>query len=120
MDKNHHTELFGLGPERMELGIRQLLAIDAAADQRTAQSEPLDPILELLCRDIRMLYGDGGQANEAVRLRPTYLGELLILQLDDLIGEVGLSLGPKVRIDAERFYVDALLTHYPDALRRDH
>src|ERR1700757_4732137 len=48
MDENQHAEVFGLSPERAKLGVRQLLAIDAAADQRAAQSELLDRNFELL------------------------------------------------------------------------
>src|SRR5712671_5964096 len=48
MDENQRAELFGLGPERMKFRIRQLFPIDAAADQRAAQSELLDRIFELL------------------------------------------------------------------------
>jgi hypothetical protein len=35
VNENHYAELFGVSPKRMEFGIRQLLAVDAAADQRT-------------------------------------------------------------------------------------
>jgi hypothetical protein len=31
------------------------------------------------------------------------VGEFLVLQLDDLTGDVGLGLGPKDRVEAERF-----------------
>ena len=34
MDEDQHAELLGLGPERMELRIGELLAVDAAADGR--------------------------------------------------------------------------------------
>ena len=36
MDEDQHPELLGLRPKRVEFGIRQLLAIDAAANQRAA------------------------------------------------------------------------------------
>ena len=55
MDENQRAELFGLGPERMEFRIRQLLAIDAAADQRAAQSELPDRNYDLLGGEIRVL-----------------------------------------------------------------
>src|SRR5262245_21232701 len=48
IDEDQHAELFGFSPERMEFLIRQLLAIDAAADQSATQSKPLDRMLELL------------------------------------------------------------------------
>jgi len=36
VNENQHAQLFGLGPERMKFGIQELLAADAAADQRPA------------------------------------------------------------------------------------
>src|SRR5207249_6785466 len=92
VDENHHVELFGLGPERMKFGIRELLAVDAAADQRAAQSEPLDRMFKLLSCKIRVLQGNRRQTNEPVRLCRADVGELLVLQFDNLTGEVGLCL----------------------------
>src|SRR3989449_11767700 len=37
MDEDHHAELLGLGPERVELRIADLRAVDAAADPGAAQ-----------------------------------------------------------------------------------
>ena len=42
------------------------------------------------------------------------------MQLNDLTGEVGVGLGPKDWVDAERLDVDTLLIHYLSAFRRDH
>ena len=36
VDEDHHAELLGLGPERVELGVAELLAVDAAADASAA------------------------------------------------------------------------------------
>ena len=80
----------------MEFGIGELLAVDAAADQRAAQSEPLDRMFELLGGGIGVLQGYRRQADKAVRLCRADLGEFLVLQLDDLSGEVGLGLVPKI------------------------
>ncbi len=77
-------------------------------------------MFELLGCEIRVLQGNRRQADEAVRLCRADVGELLILQLDDLPGEVGLGLVPKDRVEAERFDVDALLVHRLDAFGRDH
>src|SRR5438105_3103898 len=89
----------------MEFGIRKPLAVDAAADQSAAQSEPLGGMFELL--GCEMLQRHRRQADEAVRLCRADVGELLVLQLDDLTGEVGLGLVPEDRVEAERFDVDA-------------
>src|SRR5215831_4756313 len=120
MDENQRAELFGLGPGWMKFRVRQLLAVDAAANQCAAQSELLDRIFELLGGEIRMLQSHGREADELVGLRRASLGEFLVLQLDHLTGEVGLGFVPKDRVDAERFNVDALLVHRLDAVWRDH
>jgi len=88
----------GFGPKRVEFGIRQLLAVDAAADQRATQSEVFDSIFELRGGELRVLQGNRRQAGEPVRLRRANFGELLVLQLDDLVGEIGFGLVPKDRI----------------------
>src|SRR5215472_17432116 len=120
MDENQRAELFGLGPEWMKFRVRQLLAVDAAANQCAPQSELLDRIFELLGGEIRVLQSHRREADEPVGLRRTNLGEFLVLQLDHLTGEVGLGFVPKDRVDAERFNVDALLVHRLDAVWRDH
>src|SRR5690348_9332372 len=54
VDKNEDAERLGLGPERVELGVGQLGAVDAAADQRTAHPELLYRRLELLGGEVGM------------------------------------------------------------------
>src|ERR1700730_14947673 len=80
MDENQRAELFGLGPERMKFRIRQFLAIDAAADDRAAQSEWGEPNFERLGSEIRVLQGNRRQTDKPVRLCRADLVELLILQ----------------------------------------
>ena len=48
MHEHEHAELRRLGPERIVLRQRQILAVHVAADRRAAQPEPLDAVLELL------------------------------------------------------------------------
>ena len=72
-------------------------------------------MFELRGCEIGVLQGYRRQADKAVRLCRADLGEFLVLQLDDLSGEVGLGLVPKDRVEAERFDVDALLIHRLDA-----
>jgi hypothetical protein len=72
-------------------------------------------MFELLGCEIGVLQGDRRQADEPVRLCRADIGEFLILQFDDLTGEVGVGLGPKDRVEAERFDVDPLLIHHCDA-----
>jgi len=53
-------------------------------------------MFELLGCEIGVLQGDRRQADEPVRLCRADIGEFLILQFDDLTGEVGVGLGPKI------------------------
>jgi hypothetical protein len=78
MDEHEHAKLLGLGPEGMELRVGQLLAVDAAADGGAAQAVLPDALLELLGGEVGMLQGD--------RVRGAGLGELLVLQRDELRG----------------------------------
>src|SRR6266702_8043796 len=53
LHENQDAELFGLGPDRVEFGVGQFLAGDAAADRQTAQAECLDRTFELLDSELR-------------------------------------------------------------------
>src|SRR5207244_13065242 len=57
---------------------------DLAADQRAAHPEPLDRILQLLGGEIGIGERDRGEADKAVRRLAADLGDLLVLQFDDL------------------------------------
>ena len=92
MDEHHHAQFLGLGPERVELGVADLVAGDIAADRRPAQAVLLDAFLELLGGEIGKLQGDGGEGDKAVGMRGTRLGQLLVLDLDDLLGKVAIRL----------------------------
>src|SRR5437660_3235969 len=105
--ENEHAELLGLGPERMELRLRQFLALDRATDRRAAQPELLHRLLELLRSEIRVLERDARKGHQAVAMLRAELGEPLVLQLDDLGRQVALEAVPG-RIDAERLQIDAL------------
>src|SRR5262249_53325141 len=88
MDEHQHAELLGLLPERVELRIRELLPFDAAADAGAAQAELLHGVLELLRGEIGMLQRHRGERDESVGLLGDDLGELVVLQLDQLGGDV--------------------------------
>src|ERR1700720_1579992 len=119
MNEDDDAKLLRLGPERMQLWIGKLGAVNAPADQRAAHAETLDRILQLLGGEIGVCQRHRGEADEAVRRLAADLGELLVLQFDDLRGELALGIVPEIRIDAERLDVDALLVHHLDAIRRD-
>jgi hypothetical protein len=108
--ENEATELLGLGPERMELWIGQILSVDVCPDRAAAQAELPHAFLELLRGEVGMLKGDGREPDEAVRLRRAQLRELLVLELDHGLGQVAFGLVPS-GVDAERRHVDALLVH---------
>ena len=86
MDEDQRAERFGLGPERVQFGVGQLGAIDAAADQRATQAELLDRGFELLSGQIGILQSDRSQADETVRCLAADFGKLLVLQFDNLGG----------------------------------
>src|SRR6266853_4944075 len=107
VDEHRHPELLGLGPERVELGIGDLLAVDAAPDGGPAQAVLLHALLELGRGEVGMLERHGGEGHEAIRVGRADLGELLVLELADPGGDVPVRLVP-VGIDAEGLDVDAL------------
>ena len=119
MHEDETAKLLALGPDRMKLRVRQLHAVDAAGDRHAAQAQLLDAVFELLHGQIGMLHRDGGEGDEAVRMRCDELGEFLVLQLDQLVGDVALGVIPE-RIDADRLHVDALLVHGLEAIGADH
>src|SRR5215813_904483 len=119
MNEDEYAKLLGLGPERVKFWIRQLLAVDASADQCAAQPELADRKVQLLGSEVGVLQSDRGEADKAVGLRRADLGELFVLQANDLCGEIGLGLVPKDRVDAQRLSVDPLLVHCSDPLRGD-
>src|SRR5262249_60383526 len=57
MNEDEHAELLRLGPERMKLRIGELVVGDARADGGAAEPELLDPVDQLLHRQIRELEG---------------------------------------------------------------
>ena len=84
----------------MEPRIGELGALDAAADQGAAQAERLHRVLQLPGGELGMLQGDARQRREAVGVAGDHLGQCLVLQPDDLAGEVGVRAVPE-GVDAE-------------------
>src|SRR5882762_7940922 len=115
MDENQAAELLRLRPERMELGVGELLACDVCADRAAAEAKLPYALFELLGGQIRVLQGHGGKGDEALRPGCAQLSELLVLHPDERSREIALGLVP-VGVDAERLDVDALLVHRADAV----
>src|SRR5262249_7894925 len=88
MHEDDDTELLGLGPERIELRGGHVLAVDAAADAGAAQAVLLDALLELLGGELRMLERHRRERDEAIRIRRAGLGELLVLDPDQLARDI--------------------------------
>src|SRR5687767_2661475 len=115
MDEDQNPELFRLCPERMKLLFRELLSGDARSDGRSAQSEFLDAMLELLHGEVRILERHRGKSDETLRVLRAHFGELVVLYPDYLGGEVALRPVPE-GIDAQRLDIDALSVHVAYAL----
>ncbi len=109
------AELFGLGPDRVEFRVGQLLPGDAAADRQAAQPQSFDRVLELLDRQLRVLQCDGRKSDEAVRGGGAELGQLLVLDPDQLGRGVAVGAIPE-GVDAERLDIDPLGIHLGDAV----
>ena len=70
------------------------VALDAAAEAGTAQAVPLDAVLELLDRKVRVLQGDAGEGDKPVGMGRADLGEGLVLDPDDLGRDVPVGAVP--------------------------
>ena len=112
--EDQDAQLLALGPERMEPGIGQFLAGDAAAHADAAEAQLLDRMLDLLGGELGMLQRRRREGDEAVGVGRAELDQRLVLDLDQLGRDVALGAVP-VGIDAERLDVDALRVHRRDA-----
>src|SRR5215475_1252397 len=111
VNKNGSAQLLSLCPEWVEPWIADLIAGNAAADVCTAQTVLLDTLLELRGCQIGKLERHRRERHEPLRMGGTCLGEFLVLDCDDLFGEVAVCEFVPVGIDAERLHVDPLLVH---------
>ena len=107
MDEQRHAQFLGLGPHRMELGVGEFHAGDRAADRGALQPLLLHRGLELLHGEVGRLQGERGEGGEAVGLGSAELGQLLVLQLDDLPGELAVAAVPE-GVDRQHLHVDGL------------
>src|SRR5262249_37872458 len=111
VNKNRSAQLLSLCPEWVELWIADLIASNASADVRTAQAVLLDALLELLGCQIGKLECHRRESHEPVWVGSTCFGEFLVLDCDDLFGEVAVCDFIPVGIDAESLHVNPLLIH---------
>ena len=91
-------------------GIGEFHAGDLAADCGALQPLLLHRGLELLHGEVGRLQGERGEGGEAVGLGGAELSQLLVLQLDDLGGEVAVAAVPE-GIYRQHLHVDGLCIH---------
>src|SRR5262245_52341371 len=118
MDEDERLQLFSFLPERIELGGRNLLALDAAADGGANQAKLLHAALELLGGNLRILQRDRRIADEATWENLAHLRDLGGLQVEYAAGEIAVGAVPE-RVDAEGLHVDAVPVHVGNAGRLD-
>ena len=82
--EDENAEFLALRPERMEFGIGQFLAGDAAGDADAAEAERLDRVFDLLRGEIGILQRRGREGDEAVGAGGAELHQRLVLHLDQL------------------------------------
>src|SRR4051794_5711693 len=95
MNEQHSPEFFGLGPDRVQFGIREFLSGDAAADRGAAQPLFFHRGFELLDGEIGELQRQRGESGEPVGFRRAEFGELFVLYPDDLGGQVAILAIPE-------------------------
>lgn len=114
VQEDEGAEFLAFGPERMEAGIGEFLAGDAAGDADAAKTECFDGVFNLLRGEIGVLQGGGGEGDEAVGVGGAEFHQCFVLYLYQLGGDVAFGAVP-VGVDAEGFHVDALRIHRGDA-----
>jgi hypothetical protein len=104
--KNERTELRGRGPDRLELGIVEVLAGDVGADLRAAQAEHVHGMAQLVGGELRRLHGQRGDAEKAVGTRLGKLGNLLVLNAGECRGDcLRLRIDERLRAHGEHLHV---------------
>ena len=108
---DRHPELGRLGPERIVLGQREILAVDVPANRGAAQAEAPDAVLELLGGQLGMLQGHRRRRDEAVGMRRHPSGQSLVLRPHDPAGQLEIGRVPPEAVDGQRLDVDTLVVH---------
>src|SRR5438445_328456 len=94
VDEHQHAQLLGLGPERVEPRVGQILAGDAAAHAGAEQAVLPAAFLELLRGEVRVLQRHRRERDEAIGIRRAGLGKLIVPNPDELAGDVPIGLVP--------------------------
>ena len=117
--EDRHAELGGLGPERVVLRQRQILAVHVPADRGAAQAETLDAILQLFGGQLGMLQRDRRRRDKPIGMRRHPLREPLVLRETILRARSAIRGVPPEVVDGQRLHVDALLIHDLQPLRAE-
>ena len=108
--EDHHAERFGAGPEGIEPGRREFLAVDRGANPGAAHLPGLEGLLQLIRCQLGMLQGHAGERDEPIGMCGAGLGERGILSGYEARGELAVG-GIPIRVDRDHLGVDALLVH---------
>src|SRR4030095_6278141 len=113
-----NAELGSLGPERVVLWRREILAVDVAADGGAAKAEPLDAVLELLGRKIGVLQRNRRHRHETIRVSRHPLGQSFVLRANDAARALAIGrLIPPEPVDRQSLNIDARSIHELYTLR---
>ena len=110
VDEHDRAERLGLRPEGMKPWVGELVAGDAAADRRAAESHRLHRVLELLRGEVRELKRDRRKRRKPIAMARAEGGHRVVLNSNHLRAEIALDVVP-VRVDAEDGDVDPLRVH---------
>src|SRR2546422_11013025 len=120
MHKHKDAEFLHLGPERIVLRRERYFAAGMTGDADAFESELFDRFLQLFRGHFRMLPRDGRETSETIGMRPTPLGELLILNIDDAPSEGPVCSVPPPALMAPHLNIDSRPINDPQALRTEH
>jgi hypothetical protein len=108
-----------LGPERIVLRKREILAVDVPADRHAFQTKTVHAVFELFAGEVRMLQRHRRHRHETIGVGSHPLREALVLGQHNAAGQVAIGRVPPVAVDAERLDVEPLPIHLLDALRAE-
>ena len=116
MNQDEGAELGGRRPDRLELGIVEVLARHVGADLRAAQAEHAHGVAQLVGGELRRLHRQRRDGEKAVGARLDLLGELLVLNAGECRRQRGrLRIDESLRGDREHLHVDLGRRHVRQA-----
>src|SRR6266478_3641989 len=110
MNEDERLQMLGPLPEWIKLWSGEFFAVDAAADQATAHVLLLHAPFQLVRCKLGELHRHGSQTYKSFRMARAQFFDCLILDLDDLAGQIPLCPIPE-RIDAHNLHIDSFPVH---------